>query len=234
MKTNKLLIVLGAMAVAILLLVQIVGLNRKSGQIENNQEKILELKQRIASDSARVVQLQIQLKSEQDSVEQYRKLYKQTKTNYTVVTRYYQEKIKEVKGFDAKMHVALFESKTDSCRQFSDSLYVTRLSNIVCANVLIVSGEMYLAQRDTLQQMNQYLEAQNSEMEDVIQIKDEVIISQNDQLDGYRTIVKEQDDRMQDLEKQKKKADRKIKRAKTLAIIGGSAAIVLTAVLILQ
>lgn len=232
--TQKNLIVIGGVAVAILLLVKIIGVNKITSIFDSGKkEQILQLKEKIKQDSIKVVFLQETLKQQQDSVRQYQELYKQEKANYKVITKYYEKKIIQVQGMTSKESIEYFTYQTD-CEDSYDTNVITRLSNILCANIKFVEREMFLSQRDTLQDMNTTLECEVNTLQQASQTQADIILLQNTQLSNYKETVSTQEQIVNDLEKAKKKTDKKVKRVKTIAIIGCSAAVVLGAVLILQ
>ncbi|MFA6916981.1 MAG: hypothetical protein WC222_11330 [Parachlamydiales bacterium] len=191
------------------------------------------MKDKISADSLKIVSLQTYLTKQKDSVDRYVKLYDQAKNNYTVITKYYEKRLDEVQSLDAKDAVAYFDQQTD-CGIVGDTNVITRLSNITCANIKFVEREMFLSQRDTLQVMNKVLESKVNLFQGITVTQDEIIKVQKGSLDDFQNIVTTQQSLVSDLEKAKKKSDRKLKRTKTMAIICGSAAVVLGAVLILQ
>jgi hypothetical protein len=231
---QKTTIVIIGIVIAILLLVKIIGWNRVTGIFNSKKtEQIRLLKDKISSDSLKIVSLQIYLTQQKDSTDWYIKLYDQAKNNYRVVTRYYEQRINQVRGLPAKEAIAYFDLQTD-CEDRWDTVILTRLSNISCANIKFIEREMFLSQRDTLQVMNSVLESKVSLYQGITLTQDDIIKLQKGSLDNFLNVVTTQDALVNDLQKEKKKVDKKIKRTKTMAIITGSAAIILGAILILQ
>lgn len=231
---KKNITVITIVVIAIFILLKIIGWNRVITIFkDDHKQKIEELERKLKQDSSRVVLLKMLLDDQKDSIEFYRKKYNQAKENYTVITKYYEKQIEQVKSLDSKRAVELFHSTT-ICNDLRDSVVVTKLSNIACANVLIAEREMFLVQRDTLEMIVFTMEGNISSMSNVIKTQDEIIKVQAEQISSHNEISSLQKQTISDMEKEKKKVDKKIKRVKFMAIVSGSAAIILAAVLILQ
>jgi hypothetical protein len=231
---QKTAIVIVGVVIAILLLVKIIGWNRVTGIFNSKKtEQILLLKDQIRLDSLKIVSLQSYLAQQKDSTDRYEKLYDQEKVNYKVITKYYERKIQDVQGMPAKEAVEFFNYQTD-CEDTYDTIIITKLANIFCANVKFVEREMFLVQRDTLQVMNSTLESKVKLFQGITVTQDEIIEMQKSAIGKFLDVVATQESQVSDLEKAKKKTEKKIKRTKTMAIIGCSAAVVLGAILILQ
>lgn len=231
---QKIAVVIIGVVIAILLLVKIIGWNRVTSVFSSKKtEQIRLLKNKISVDSLKIISLQNYLAQQKDSVDRYVKLYDQAKDNYKVITKYYEKKIEQVRGLDNLQTIEYFLERTN-CEDTRDTNVIIRLSNIVCANINFANEEMFLAQRDSLQVMNITLETGIDFYVNMTVTQQELIDTQKGSLNDFSNIVTTQDALVKDLEKAKKKVDRKIKRVKTLAIITGSAAVVLGAILILQ
>jgi uncharacterized protein with von Willebrand factor type A (vWA) domain len=231
---QKTAVVIAGVVIAMLLLVKIIGWNKINPfSVDDQTEEISILKERIKQDSIKVSVLQLQIQQGKDSVEKYQGLYVQAKDGYRIITRWYEQRIDQVRGLPAKEAVAYFNEQTD-CEDIWDTVIVTRLANISCANIKFAEREMFLSQRDTLIEMNDILEENIAYANNVITDQDNVISIQNGQIKNYNEVVATQEQIVADLQKEKKKVDKKLKRAKFLTIITGSAAIVLGAILILQ
>lgn len=234
MATQKNLIVIGGVAITILLLVWIIGPGRIRNIFDSKKaEQILQLKEKVRQDSLKIVSLQYHLSKQKDSINLYVKLYEQEKVNYKIITKYYEKKIQDVHGLPAKEAIDYFNQETD-CEDTGDTSVITRLSNIMCANVKFVEREMFLMQRDTLQTMNKTLEGQVGLFKNITVTQDEIIKTLKTSTDDLLKIITTQEDIVAQMQKEKEKEKKKLKRTKTFAIITGSAAIVLGAVLILQ